>query len=284
MSAFLQKWMPIDASAHGYQVDQIMGLVHWLMLVLFVGWSIYFVYVLWRFRESKNREASYEGAKTHFSSYVEGGVALAEVILLVAFAIPAWAQWVTPPPEAEDPLEIRVVAQQFAWNVHYPGPDGVFGPSSPDLVDPSSNPLGLDRSDPAARDDVVSVNQLHLPVDRDIIVHLSSLDVVHSFYLPQLRVKQDSIPGVEIPVHFRAVRTTPDEARLPQCNADKSCWEIACAQLCGLGHFRMRGYYTIHTQEGYRTWIDERVAALPSMREADGEPEANAEPDAADDR
>ena len=115
MQAFLNRWMPIDVSAHGAPLDRLNTWVHWLMLVLFVGWGIYFVYVLVRFRAGANPKASYKGAHSHFSSYVEVSVAVIEVVLLVGFAIPAWTAWVTPPDTpAGETFEVRVVAQQFA--------------------------------------------------------------------------------------------------------------------------------------------------------------------------
>jgi cytochrome c oxidase subunit 2 len=262
MTEFLQRWMPVDGSEHGAELDYMTGLLHWLMAVLFVGWALYFVYVLFRFRAGANPKASYSGVKSHFSSYIEIGVVVAEVILLVAFAIPAWARWVTPHDPTDDPLMVRVVGQQFAWNVHYPGPDGVFGPSDPYLVDEATNPIGLDRSGTGARDDVVTINQLHLPVDRPVTVLLSTKDVIHSFSLPTMRVKQDAIPGMEIPVHFKPVMTTPEESKFPACAAAKSCWEIACAQLCGLGHYRMRGFFMVHEEADYDAWMGEQVAAV----------------------
>ena len=262
MQALLSRWMPIDASAHGSQLDALTVWVHWLMAILFVGWSAYFLYVLFRFRSGKNPQASYEGAHSHFSSYIEAGVAIVEIILLVGFAIPAWAAW-TDIPEGNDTFEVRVVAQQFLWNVHYPGPDGVFGRTDVNLVDDTiSNNLGLDRSDPAARDDVHLLNNLVLPVDRDIVIHITSRDVIHSFFLPQMRVKQDAIPGMMIPVHFRAVQTTPEESRFPACNADKNCWEIACAQLCGITHYRMQGFYQVLPQAEFDAWMAQQQAAL----------------------
>ena len=260
MQAFLARWMPIDASAHGAELDAMNALVHWLMLVLFVGWGIYFAYVLIRFRERQNPRANYGGVKNHYSTYVEAGVAVIEVILLVGFAIPAWTRWVTPT-LPEETLQIRVVGEQFAWNVHYPGPDGAFGRTDIGLMAPT-NPLGLDRNDPAGRDDVTTINQLHLPAEQNIAVLLSTKDVIHSFSLPQMRVKQDAIPGMRIPVHFKALKTTPEEARFPACAASKACWEIACAQLCGLGHFRMRGFYTVHTPAAFDAWMSERVAEV----------------------
>jgi len=261
MYAILSRWLPRNAAAHGAEIDRIIVLLHWLMLFLFVGWSLYFIYVLFRFRAGRNPQASYTGVESHFSSYLEGGVVLAEAILLVGFAIPAWARWVTPHSPDVDALQVRVVAEQFAWNVHYPGPDGVFGTVDVNLVD-AANPLGLDRQDPFAKDDVTTINQLHLPVNRPVTVLLSSKDVIHSFFLPVMRVKQDSIPGMEIPVHFVPVATTPEEAQLPGCAANLSCWEIACAQLCGLGHYRMRGFFQVHTQADFDSWMDQQVEKL----------------------
>ena len=250
--------MPELASAHGAELDRLMAYIHWLMAILFVGWLALFVFMLVRFNRRRNPRASYTGPKTKASSYVEGGVALAEAVLLVGFSIPLWYDRVEafPTPE-EDAVEVRVVGEQFAWNVHYPGPDGTFGSTSPDLVDQQTNPLGLDRSDPAAKDDVTAVNQLRLPVDRPAIVHLSSKDVIHSFMLNEFRVKQDAIPGMYVPAHFTPTVTT---AEMRERTGDPSFnYEIACAQLCGLGHYRMRGFLTVESQEEFDRWLAERA-------------------------
>jgi cytochrome c oxidase subunit 2 len=160
---------------------------------------------------------------------------------------------------------VRVVGEQFAWNVHYPGPDGVFGRTAIDLVDAASNPLGLDRDDPAAADDVTTINQLHLPVGKPAIIHLSSKDVIHSFMLNEMRVKQDAVPGVSIPVWFVPTMTT-DELRQRRGD-DTAHFEIACAQLCGIGHATMRGFLTIHTAEDFDAWMTEQVAAATAEAE-----------------
>jgi cytochrome c oxidase subunit 2 len=257
MTEFLAQWMPIDASAHGAELDQMNALVHWLMALLFVGWGIYFIYVLFRYRAGRNPKASYQGATSKFSTYVEIGVVLAEVIILVGFAIPAWARWVTPHAPEEDALTVRVIGEQFAWNVHYAGPDGVFGGQKAELMG-SANPIGLDPDDPAGADDIVTINQLHLPVNRPVTVLLTTKDVIHSFALPVMRVKQDAIPGMEIPIHFKPVMATPEEAQYPACAAGKTCWEIGCAQLCGLGHYRMRGFLTVHEPGGFESWLAEQ--------------------------
>lgn len=237
--------MPENISSHGGDIDYMMSLVHWLMIALFVFWTPYFIYVLYRFRQKKNPKANYAGAKGRFSSFLEVGVVLAEVILLVGFAFPIWANLKQDFPPEESAVVVHVVAEQFAWNMHYPGPDGVFGRRDINLIDTQTNPLGIDPKDPFAKDDITSINELHLPVNRPVIVHLTSKDVIHSFSLPHLRVKQDVIPGLNIPIWFK-----------PQKTGD---YEIACAQLCGLGHYRMRGYLTIHTEEEFQSWLEMKL-------------------------
>lgn len=244
MRQFLNQWMPPDYSAHGWQVDQIIVITHWLMFVLFVFWSAFFLYTLWRFNAKRNPKASYHGMKSHWTTWGEAGVAVVEVVLLVGFSIPAWYRWSSAQGRAvTNPFEVRVVAEQFAWNVHYPGADGKFGRTAVNLVT-STNPLGLDMSDPAAKDDVVALNQLHLPVNREALIHVSSKDVIHSFKLPVMRVEQDAIPGADVPIHFMPVRTSQNDR-----------WEIACAQLCGLGHYRMRGQLFVDTQQDLDQWL-----------------------------
>jgi cytochrome c oxidase subunit 2 len=131
--------------------------------------------------------------------------------------------------------------------VHYPGPDGKFGRRDIKLV-AAENPIGLDRTDPDAKDDVTMINQLNLPVDKPILVHLSSKDVIHSFGLIEMRVKQDAIPGMDIPVWF-----------IPNKIGE---FEIACSQLCGLGHYRMRGFVSVKSQGDYDAWLASEEKAL----------------------
>ncbi|HEX3554178.1 MAG TPA: hypothetical protein VIA62_13210, partial [Thermoanaerobaculia bacterium] len=247
---------PPVASSHGEQLDQLTAIVHWFMLVLFVGWGIFFVYCLIRFRHKANPVAHYAGAKAGFSTYGEAGVVLVEVILLVLFAVPIWAKRVNALPDKSQAVQIRVVAQQFAWNVQYPGKDGVFGRTDLKLVT-DGNPLGLDPNDPAGKDDITTVNQLHLPLGKPVLIYLSSKDVIHSFYLPVMRVKQDAIPGQVIPVYFTPTEVNPPKAKLPDCAAGKTCWEIACAQLCGLTHYRMQGYLTVESEADFQKWLDD---------------------------
>jgi cytochrome c oxidase subunit 2 len=251
--------MPPAASAHAGEIDQMMVLVHWLMLVLFVGWGAFFLYVLVRFRRGANPKANYLGAKGKLSKGLEVAVAVVEVVLLVFYAIPAWARRVQNLPSESEAVVVRVVGQQFAWEVHYPGPDGKFGRTDIKLVS-ADNPLGLDRSDPDAKDDFNSENQLHVQVNRPVLVHLSSKDVIHSFGLYEMRVKQDAVPGLQIPVWFIPTVTTA-EMRTRTGKADFD-YEIACSQLCGLGHFRMRGFLVVDSADDYQKFIADQEKEL----------------------
>jgi cytochrome c oxidase subunit II len=246
MQTFLSMF-PAQASTHAAEVDHMTILVHWLMLVLFIGWGCFFLFVLFRFRKGANPRASYTGAHGKFAKSTEVAVALIEIGLLIFYAIPAWATRVKAFPAESQAVVVKVVAEQFAWNVQYPGPDGKFGRTDIKLVS-ADNPLGLDRSDPNAKDDITTINQLNLPIDRPVLVHLSSKDVIHSFGLYEMRVKQDAIPGMTIPVWF-----IPNRA---------GEYEIACSQLCGLGHFRMRGFITIQSAADYQKWYDDQEKEL----------------------
>jgi cytochrome c oxidase subunit 2 len=138
------KYFPIQASQHAAELDQMTVLVHWLMLVMFVGWGLFFLFVLFRFRKGANPKASYVGAKGKISKGTEVAVAVIEVLLLVFYAIPVWAKRVKALPSENEAVIVRVIAEQFAWNVHYPGPDGKFGRTDINKVT-ADNPIGLDR-------------------------------------------------------------------------------------------------------------------------------------------
>ena len=250
--------MPPLAANHGGQIDNLIGWIHIFMLILFVGWGGFFLYAVVRFRKSRNPVADYKGVTSHNSTYLEIAVAVVEAVLLVGFAIPLWATRVEGLPPQDQALLVHVTGEQFAWNIHYAGADQVFGRTDIKLIDLQTNPLGLDRSDPAAKDDVTTVNQLYLPVNKPIIVNLRSKDVIHSFGVPEFRVKQDAVPGFTIPIWF-VPNTTTAEMRTRTGNPEFQ-YEIACAQLCGLGHARMRGIVTVQSAEEFQKWLDEAVA------------------------
>jgi cytochrome c oxidase subunit II len=239
--------LPPQASTHAGEIDHMIVLVHWLMLVLFVGWGSFFLFVLFRFRQGANPKANYVGAKGKIAKGTEIGVAIVEVILLLVYAIPAWATRVDAFPSESEATVVRVTAKQFEWISHYPGADGRFGRRDVARV-AADNPLGLVRAEADAKDDIVTTNQLNLPVDRPVLVQLTSLDVIHSFGLFEMRVKQDAIPGMEIPVWFVPNKTGQ--------------YEIACSQLCGIGHFRMRGFVNIQSDSDFRNFLAEEAKLL----------------------
>jgi cytochrome c oxidase subunit 2 len=254
----MTEWLglPPLASTHGGQIDGMIGWVHIFMLVLFVGWTSFFLYCVIRFRQSRHPTANYTGVKSHATNYLEVGVAVVEAVLLVGFAIPLWAARVDQRPPDSEALVVQVTGEQFAWNIHYAGPDGKFGRTDIKLIDLQTNPLGVDRSDPDAKDDVTTLNQLYLPVNKPIVVKLKSKDVIHSFGVPEFRVKQDAIPGLTIPIWF-VPNVTTAEMRA-KTGKPEFQYEIACAQLCGLGHARMRGFVTVQTAEEFQKWLDEK--------------------------
>jgi cytochrome c oxidase subunit 2 len=236
--------LPPNASEHGYQIDHIIEFSHWFMGALFLGWSAFFIYVLLRFRRSKHPVADHEGVKSGISTHLEFAVVLIEAVLLIGFAIPLWAKRVNQFPEGKDAILVHAIGQQFNWNFHLPGPDGQFGRREIGLLS-NTNPVGLDPSDPASKDDIVVLGELHVPVDRPVIIELSSKDVIHNFALPHMRMAQDAIPGQIIPMWFKPIK--------------KGSYEVVCGQLCGLGHYSMKGMLVVDSPEDYQAWLKERV-------------------------
>lgn len=250
--------LPVVASEHGRHVDDLIIYVHWLMIVLFVGWLAYFAYALLRFRKSRNPKADYYGVRNHASNYIEALVALVEVVLLVGVAVPFWARAVDKFPKESDSTLIQIVAQQFAWNARYPGKDGQFGKQSMDFVT-AENPFGVDPKDEHGKDDVQVLNEIHVPLvklpDGDfkpVIMYISSKDVVHSFKVIAMRITQDAIPGMRIPIWFRPTR----EGR----------FQINCAQLCGNGHSSMtQGFLVVESQAAFDKWLASKAGAATSF-------------------
>lgn len=252
MSFDLKKYMgtPVLASQHGAEVDSFMVWVHWLMIALFIGWMVYFLYTLYRFRASRNPKADHIGVKSHASNYIEGAVIIAEAVLLFGLAIPLWAKAVDQFPKESESTVIRVTAEQFSWNSRYPGADGKFGAQAFALVS-STNTFGIDYNDPAAADDVVPpMKDIRVPVNKPVIVHLSSKDVIHSFKILPLRITLDAFPGMRIPLHFKPTKVGQ--------------YQIQCAQLCGNGHYSMNGFFTVETQEDFDKWFSEKSASAAS--------------------
>jgi cytochrome c oxidase subunit 2 len=243
--------LPELASQHGKDVDKLIIYIHYLMIALFVGWIVYFAYALFRFYHKRNPKAVYAGVKSHASSYIEVAVAVVEGVLLLGLAIPLWARAVDVFPPEKDSTVIQVVAQQFAWNVRYPGKDGTFGKQDMRWVK-DGNVFGIDPNDPAGKDDVQNLNEVHVVVNKPAIIYISSKDVIHSFKVIAMRVTQDAIPGMRIPLHF-----------IPTLEGR---YQINCAQLCGQGHFSMTsGYLVVETQAAFDKWLASKSGPAPSL-------------------
>jgi cytochrome c oxidase subunit II len=243
----IERWLPAAASGHAGALDAVLLSVHAHMALIFAAWLALFLIALVRFRKGANPEPRATGMRGTWAAIAIGAVIAGDVIILATQALPAWAERNQPPPAGRPSIEIRVTAEQFAWNIHYPGPDAVFGRTSQALVS-ASNPIGIDRSDPSAADDIGLLNILMLPVNRTAVVQLTSRDVIHGFTLNEMRVKQDAVPGMTSRVWFTPIATGD--------------WEIACSQLCGLGHYRMRGEYHVVDQAAWDRWQAEEVARL----------------------
>jgi len=239
--------LPVLASKHGQDVDNLIIYVHWLMIALFIGWLSYFAYALFRFHRSRNPKADYIGVKGHASNYIEGAVALVEAVLLIGVAVPLWAKAVDKFPKESESTVIQVVGQQFQWNARYPGKDGVFGKQEMTFVD-NANLFGVDPKDPNGKDDVTTVSELHAVVNKPVIAYISSKDVIHSFKIIAMRVTQDAIPGMRIPIWF--VPTAVGK------------YQINCAQLCGNAHSAMSaGTLVVESQQDFDKWVAEKSAS-----------------------
>ncbi|MEM1157587.1 MAG: cytochrome c oxidase subunit II [Verrucomicrobiota bacterium] len=252
-----------NASEHGTQIDFFLEAAHWFMLVLFVGWTTFFLYTIYRFWQRRSPKADYNGVQNHASSHIEIYVILIEAVLLLGFAFPLWAKQVNKiPPEGENVLKVHAIAYQFGWFFHYPGEDGVLGRKNPIFIsggDPKSQ-VGLDRSDPFAADDIVTLTVMRAPVNTPVIVDVTSRDVIHNYAVAHMRVSQDAIPGMRVPIWFTPIRTGE--------------FEIICAQLCGAGHYSMKGILNIQTQAEFQAWAESQAPKKPQAVE----PEAPADP------
>ena len=213
--------LPEQASTFAHEIDGIFHLIMWITGIIFVLVEVLFAYFLWKYRHREGRQAHY----THGNNRLEVIWTIIPALICVMLALISKRIWTEIKQRMpEDAMHIQVTGEQFAWNIRYPGPDGKFG----------------------TPDDILTLNQLHFPVGKPVVAELTSKDVIHSFFLPEFRVKQDAVPGMKTKIWFEALRV--------------GHWEIACAELCGLGHFRMKGFVTVDTQEDYEKWLAEQAA------------------------
>lgn len=239
--------LPERAAVGAKPIDDLMVWVHYLMLVLFIGWIIYFFYVLWRFNARRNAKADYAGSKSSMPKYIEVVIVLAEAVLLLGIAVPLWGKNVQQFPDPKNATVIQIQAQQFGWNYRYAGPDKTFGTQDMKLVS-ETNIFGVDPKDPSGKDDVQLYNgNIHVVVNKPVIIYLGSKDVIHSLKLVAMRITQDAIPGLRIPLTF-----TPTKI---------GRYQIECAQLCGGGHSAMAGgFVLVETQDEFDKWMNSNTS------------------------
>ena len=241
--------LPIDASSTGAGVDNLIFGVHVLMLLLFVGWLGYFLLVLVKFNRRAHPTADHVGVKNHSSTYLEALVALIEGALLLGLALPLWAHAVEQFPKGNKPGDvttIKVIAAQFNWHGWYPGANGEFAKQDTKFVS-ADDPYGLDKTDPNFKSNFIVAGELVVPVDKPVVVYITSMDVSHCFSIKPMRVTQDAIPGMSIPAWFTPKRL--------------GTYQINCAQLCGVSHYGMRGTLKVVSQEDYDKWVAKNSSA-----------------------
>lgn len=228
---FVNKWwFPKAISSHAAALDRQFLITITVVGLAFTAAQIGLGYMVWKYREDATRSRA---VYTHGSSRLEVIWTIATAVIFIGLAVMGQSVWASlrfnnAPPGS---FQVEAVAQQFQWNFHYPGSDGVFGRTDPGLIDDSAlNFIGLDDADPKAKDDAVH-SVLAVPAGRPVELLLRSKDVIHNFWVPQLRFKQDLVPGMVIRVHFTA--ETPGK------------YELACAELCGQLHFKMKSYMLV---------------------------------------
>lgn len=235
-------WFPPAITKLGERVDAQFMATLIITGIVFVLAQLALGILLLRFRANGGR-AHY----THGNNKLETLWTVATAVMFIGLGIAATRSWATyHSPPSPNALQIEVTGQQFAWNFRYPGPDGTFGRTDPKLIDEAAgNPLGLDMSDPAAKDDLV-LPIMAVPVNRQVELIIKSKDVTHSFFVRELRLKQDAVPGMVIPMHFTADKV--------------GTYEVVCAELCGLGHHRMRTTLQVLPEAQYEQWLREQAA------------------------
>lgn len=229
-------WFPPVASQHGAEVDRLI-----ITTFIVTGFAFFLVHLVlgifvWRYAAAREERAIFwHENRTLELTYTL--VPAAILITLISMGAVTWARVHSPvPPNA---LKVEVLGQQFAWTFRYAGPDGRFGRTAPRFVS-RQNPRGMDPSDAAGRDDII-VSELRLPVNQPVVLLIRSSDVLHSFFLPNFRVKQDAVPGMTTQFWFTPTR--------------RGNYELACAELCGVGHYIMRGRVVVESKAAFNAWL-----------------------------
>jgi cytochrome c oxidase subunit II len=234
-------WFPESISEHGGAVDRQFTITILVCGIAFAAAQIGLGWVVWKYRDSS---AATRATYSHGNNRLEVIWTVVTAVVFISLAIMGQRVWAALHLHAAPAgsYTVEVVAQQFSWNFHYHGKDNVFGRTDPKLIDDSAlNYVGLDDTDPNAKDDAV-VSTLVVPVNRPVELILKSKDVTHSFFVPQLRFKQDLVPGMAIPVHFTVTKIGK--------------YELACAELCGMNHYKMKSYMLVLPENEFNELVN----------------------------
>ena len=213
-------WFPEDVSEYGHHIDKLFMVILWLTGAVFVATELCLIWFMARYDRNSNTEPVKFLHGSHTLEVVWTVIPAATLLFIAIYQMNVWADTKVRRPNVPG-MTVEVTARQFEWRLRYPGKDGEFD----------------------TPDDVYHVNDLHIPLDEDILVRLKSQDVLHSFFLPNFRVKQDAVPGMEIPVWFKAKKN--------------GAYDLVCAELCGWGHYKMKGRITVQSREDFDRWLDQ---------------------------
>jgi cytochrome c oxidase subunit II len=226
-------WLPPDVSESGHNIDHLFMFILWLTGAVFIATEGAMFWFLWKYNATDNPKPVKYIHGSHSLEVIWTILPAVTLLFIAIYQMNAWADSKMRTPDASDPnvVEIEVNARQFEWRLRYPGKDGKLG----------------------TPDDLFTVNDLHVPVGKTVLVQLKSQDVLHSFFLPNLRVKQDAVPGMVIPVWFRPMKI--------------GIYDLPCAELCGWGHYKMKGQLTVQSETDYKAWLEnlekEQTATMP---------------------
>lgn len=223
-------WLPRDISEHGYQIDHLFNFILILTGVVFAATEVCLFWFLWRYDAAANREPVKYMHGSHNLEVIWTILPAATLLFIAIYQMNAWADVKMRVPK-DLPPTLEVTARQFEWRLRYPGPDGQLG----------------------TFDDIHHVNDMHIPAGEEVLIHLKSMDVLHDLFLPHLRIKQDAVPGMTIPVWFKA--------------KDIGTFDLVCAELCGWGHYKMKGRVTIQSRPEYDKWLSHMADAQSATQE-----------------
>ncbi|HWA99074.1 MAG TPA: cytochrome c oxidase subunit II [Pirellulales bacterium] len=221
-------WMPRDVSEHGHEIDHLWNFILILTGVVFIATEVVLFWFLWRYEASSHADPVKFTHGSHNLEVVWTILPAATLLFIAIYQMNAWADVKIRRPDM--PPTVEVMARQFEWRLRFPGPDGRFD----------------------TPDDIHGLNDLHVPVDEDVLIDLKSMDVLHDLFLPNLRVKQDAVPGMKIPVWFRA--------------KEVGQFDLVCAELCGWGHYKMKGRLTVEPRSDYEAWLKKLAEDQNTMK------------------